>query len=326
MSLRYFEWQFHVSLGSLFELTDKTHCHMISSESPETPAATAQPVPLIIFGEVLFDCFSSGQEVLGGAPFNVAWGLRGLGHPPSFLSAVGRDAKGRDILEKMKAWGMADAGLQLSERATGEVRVTIESDEPQYEICQDRAWDFVEDKGWSATELIYHGSLALRSRQTRQTFEAIVQRSSAKRFFDINLRPPYDDFALIKHWVQGVDWLKLNIDELGELVGEASIDFADAEPAIASLRSEYGVANVLLTGGRRGALISGAVGQAVCSPAPTPDPFVDTVGAGDAFSAYTIHGILRGLPVRQIVEEASHFAAKVCGLNGATSVDKSFYQ
>ncbi|TVP79136.1 MAG: carbohydrate kinase [Puniceicoccaceae bacterium] len=300
---------------------------MLSSESKKGSVFGTQTTPLVVFGEVLYDCFPGDERVLGGAPFNVAWGLKGFGHEPLLISAVGDDAAGASISQRMKHWGLLTEGLQKHQAyATGEVQVTIEADEPSYEICEGRAWDFIADHGWAATGLIYHGSLALRSETSRRCFENIVARSEAKRFFDINLRPPYDSMDLIQHWVRGVDWLKLNIDELGALVGDRSIEFENSLSAIETLRAEYQVPNVLLTGGRRGARIVGEVGQAVCSPAPEPQPFVDTVGAGDAFSAYTIHGILRGLPVETIIEQASRFAAKVCGLQGATTNEQTFYQ
>ena len=48
----------------------------------------AQP---LVFGEVLWDCFPDGQQVLGGAPFNVAWHLHAFGISPLFVSRVGQD-------------------------------------------------------------------------------------------------------------------------------------------------------------------------------------------------------------------------------------------
>jgi len=283
--------------------------------------------PVVVFGEVLFDCFPDGKRVLGGAPFNVAWGLRGFGQAPVFLSAVGEDADGQSIRQKMTDWGMSTEGLQVDvDNATGVVEVTIADDEPSYDICENRAWDFIEDDGWAATEMIYHGLLALRSEDSRTTFEALVARSTAQRFFDINLRPPYDSMELVKKWIYGVDWLKLNIDELGSVLGHDSVDFAESVAPVEALRSKYGVRNVLLTGGSRGARIIGEVGQVACIPAPSPDAFVDAVGAGDSFSAYVLHGLLAGEPVDQMVHNASRFAAKVCGMQGATTNDNKFYQ
>lgn len=283
--------------------------------------------PLVVFGEVLFDFFSEDERVLGGAPFNVAWGLRGLGHAPIFISAVGADSDGRVIREKMTNWQMSTDGLQTDpEHATGVVQVTIKDNEPSYEISEDRAWDTIEDEGWAATGMIYHGALALRSERSRTTFEALIERSTAKRFFDVNLRPPYDSMNLIKRWMRGVDWLKLNIDELSSLRNEQKIDFNDSVGEVEALREEYGIRNVLLTAGKRGARIIGEVGQVACAPATTANPFVDTVGAGDSFSAYTIHGLLSGIPIENIVNDASQFAAKVCSMKGATTTDITFYQ
>jgi len=300
---------------------------MLFSESLEGIETKSKSTSVLVYGEVLFDSFPDGKRVLGGAPFNVAWGLQGLGQSPVLVSAVGADEDGLSIREKMAGWSMSTEGLQTDlDHATGVVEVTIENDEPSYEICEDRAWDFIQDEGWSATGLIYHGSLALRSERSRATFEALVERSSAQRFFDINLRPPYDSMDLVKQWVRGVGWLKLNIDELESLLGGVTIDFEDSVDAVEKLRAEYDVHNVLLTGGSRGARIIGEVGEVACIPAPTPDPFVDTVGAGDSFSAYVLAGLLAGAPVDQIVNKASHFAAKVCGMQGATTTNGNFYR
>lgn len=282
---------------------------------------------LLVFGEVLYDCFPNGKRVLGGAPFNVAWALKGLGEDPYFISAVGDDQSGRQIREKALAWGLDCEGMQTcAELSTGEVRVTIQDDEPAYEICEPRAWDAIRDENLRSGGFIYHGSLALRSSGNTEILKAILQRSSAKRFFDVNLRAPYYDIETLREWVQGTHWLKLNIDEMAMLMGEESIQIHQSQAYLERLCEQFSVENVLLTGGAAGALIHGAYGFAAYMPAPAPVRLIDTVGAGDAFAAYTIHGVLSGLAVEQIVEQASSFASKVCGMQGATSMDAAFYQ
>jgi len=52
---------------------------------------------------------------------------------------------------------------------------------------------------------------------------------------------------------------------------------------------------------------------------------VDTVGAGDAFSAVTIAGILRNWPIQRILDQALAFAAQICRQRGATSRDTAIY-
>ncbi len=286
----------------------------------------ASSVDVVVYGEVLYDCFPGGRRVLGGAPFNVAWGLKGFGHDPLFLSAVGDDAGGQHIRAKMLEWGLSTQGLQTSaEYATGEVYITIEGDEPSYEICSPRAWDVIDDAGYVAEKLIYHGLLALRHEHSKRSLESLIRRSPAQRFFDINLRPPNYCLEALKEWLVGADWLKLNIDELSVVLGTDAISFKDSEAYVRKLMDEFKVANVLLTGGCEGARILGQYGDALCTPAPHPGRMVDTVGAGDSFSAFTIHGILSGLPAATIVEQASRFAAKVCSMQGATASTKEFY-
>lgn len=283
-------------------------------------------VALVVFGEVLYDVFPDRRRILGGAPFNVAWALQGFGEAPYFVSGIGEDAEGRGIRERMEGFGMATAGLRsVAGKRTGEVEVRIEDNEPSYLICGDRAWDCVKDEGIVAEGLLYHGLLAARSARSRATLQALIERSPGQRFMDINLRPPHVDRELLEGLMRGVDWLKLNIDELAWLLGRRALAFEDCRSAVGELRDTYAVKTVLLTAGAEGALIQGAYGEAMCHPAPVADPFTDTVGAGDAFAAATIRGILRREAPETLLGEASTFAAKVCGLRGATSVDPSFY-
>jgi fructokinase len=64
---------------------------------------TTQKRP-VIFGEVLFDCFPDGSQVLGGAPFNVAWHLQAFGAAPLLISRIGEDTLGQSIATAMQKW------------------------------------------------------------------------------------------------------------------------------------------------------------------------------------------------------------------------------
>jgi fructokinase len=297
------------------------------SDVPEV-VGEVRPVPVLVFGEVLFDCFPGGRRVLGGAPFNVAWGLKGFGRDPVLVSAVGEDADGGTVREKMAAWGLRTDGLQTDpDHATGKVQVEFNNSEPSYDICMPRAWDFIRDDGHAAARVLCHGLLALRSETSRRALEAIRARSpEAIRFFDINLRPPHDSRDRLREWMRGADWLKLNIDELTAVTGAGRVRFAESAGHIDRLREELGIRNVLVTAGAEGLRIRGEYGDAVCSPAPPLETLADTVGAGDSISAVAIDGILRGAPAREIVEAAGRFASRICGLHGAITEDKEFYR
>lgn len=293
-----------------------------------TAARDIREAPVLVFGEVLLDCFPDGRRVLGGAPFNVAWGLKGFGRDPLLVSATGADADGRAVREKMTAWGLRTDGLQTDRKhATGTVQVEFAGGEPHYDICMPRAWDFIGDDGFAAGKVLCHGLLALRSETSRRTLEAIRERSpEAIRFFDINLRPPHDSRDLLRDWMQGADWLKLNLEELAAVTGKTGLSLARCGELLDRLRADHGIGNVLLTAGAEGLMIRGGYGEAVCSPAPRVERLADTVGAGDSISAVAIDGLLRGAPAREIAEKAGRFASRICGLRGAGTEDKEFYR
>ena len=288
----------------------------------------ARSVGVLVYGEVLWDGFPDGRRVLGGAPFNVAWGLKGFGQDPLLVSAVGADEDGERIRAARAEWGLRTEGEQTDrEHATGEVDIGFQDGEPVYDICRPRAWDFMGDEGWRSTGMLYHGLLALRSGTSRRTLEKIRERSGgARRFFDINLRPPHDPREWLNEWMKGADWLKLNLGELAAVLGEGPVAFGRHGEALERLRARYGIRNVLLTAGGEGLAIQGEDGEAECAPAPVPEKMVDTVGAGDSVSAVVMDGILRGWTAREMVERAGRFAARVCGRQGATAGEKEFYR
>ncbi len=285
----------------------------------------------LIFGEVLFDHFPDGSQVLGGAPFNVAWNLKGLGFEPRFVSAVGADAEGQRVREKMVRWEMDLEGLQVTDTLpTGNVNVALKAGQPTFDIVADRAYDRIGlptfPMGEGDFSLLYYGSLAYRAETTRRTLDALIGHSDLRRFVDLNLRPPWFQTSWLKRLLDGATWLKLNLDELGTLVeGRPSGDLEIVRAATAVIH-RYELEFVFVTLGDQGALGVSARGETCLVRSPEPTPFVDAVGAGDAFSAALIAGILVGKSLESMMHRAAQFAARVCSIQGATSEDQSIYR
>jgi len=278
----------------------------------------------VIFGEVLFDRFPDGSVVLGGAPFNVAWHLQAFGQNPLFVSGVGDDSLGRRIRDTMTTWGMDSVGLQQdADHPTGTVEVTFQAGEPSYDIVDNRAYDFVAADGLPPigdAALLYHGSLALRGDVTRAAFRALLTRSAAPRFFDVNLRPPWWTREAVLDLIRGAAWVKLNAEELGLLDpgGEPSSEAGEA------LRERYGLRAVVLTRGAEGAELLSA-GTALRKPPELLESVVDTVGAGDGFTSIVLMGLLQNWPPATTLERAQDFASAIVGVRGATVQDPEFY-
>jgi fructokinase len=276
-----------------------------------------------IFGEVLFDLFPDGRRVLGGAPFNVAWNLAALGADPLLISRVGTDADGSSVRNAMRISGLDDSGLQNGPgENTGQVRVTIEDNEPAYEIVHPVAWDAIaEPDPLPRCGLLYHGSLALRSERSRRTLESLRAAGPGTVFVDVNLRDPWWDHDAVTQLLDGAHWAKFNEHEL-DLLAPAG---EDPETRARATIERYGLKALLLTAGERGASLFTSYGARLATRPPERTEVVDTVGAGDAFAAVMILGILRGWPLQDSLDRAQALASALVGQRGATVHDPAFY-
>lgn len=292
----------------------------------------SDPETCLLFGEVLFDHFPDGRQTLGGAPFNVAWHLEALGARPVLLSRIGNDREGDRVLRAMEDWGLSTAGIQRDpENPTGRVRVALDGDDPTFHIEPEQAWDFVDPyqaarvADSSGTELVYHGTLATRlptsSRALDRTLEAVPE---AAVFVDLNLRPPWWDRDGLLERLRDADVCKLNAEELRriqETDGEEELSRQTAQ-----FRGEHDLERVWLTRGDQGALTVGEEGRVMSSSAPRVEEMEDSVGAGDAFAAVTLLGILQGWEPERTLGRAVSFAAELCRHRGATPESPDLYR
>jgi fructokinase len=282
--------------------------------------------PPLVFGEALFDCFPDGVEVLGGAPFNVAWHLAAFGLAPVFVSRVGEDLLGERITDAMRERGMPMLGLQHDPtHPTGTVQVSLSGGEPSYEIVEDRAYDNIaaaELPALPERPLLYHGSLALRNPVSADALSALRERLQPAVFVDVNLRDPWWRKEQLSDLLEKATWVKLNADEL-ELLAPAG---DDVEARARALRERYSLETVFATLGARGAFALTA-DEAVSRVSPAGDiKVVDAVGAGDGFASVLILGLMQRWPIQQTLDRAQSFASAIVGQRGATVSSDAFYR
>ncbi|WP_145263531.1 PfkB family carbohydrate kinase [Calycomorphotria hydatis] len=289
-----------------------------------------QPNQPAIFGEVLFDRFDDGRSVLGGAPFNVAWNLQGFGATPLFVSAVGQDELGETIGQTMAEWNMSLNGLQTHpSRPTGVVEVSVSDGEPSYEIVDHQAYDAIEaDKLPQASNcpMLYHGSLALRHDQSLNALKSLKQQCDAPVYVDINIREPWFDPTMLDDLLRGASWVKLNEKELAGMMDLPCEKEVEIAAAATKFQEKYHCGGLWITRGGSGACCFDAHQELTTCSAPPVEKMVDTVGAGDAFASVTIYGLLNQWPKERILNAAVQFAARICGIRGATTTDSAFYQ
>ncbi len=286
----------------------------------------------IVFGEALYDVFDGESEVLGGAPFNVAWHLQGFGREPRFVGARGDDERGRRIDSTMDEWGMDTVGLQVDPgHGTGVVHARVDGHDVEYDIVEDVAYDHVDAEAALAAvdELepacLVHGTLALRADESRRAFRRIRESTSVPVFCDVNLRPPHTPLERAREAVEHATWVKLNADELNQLAGTTARDRGALLAAAERLLRDNDLQRLVVTLGADGALAVDATAGAASVEGATVENFVDPVGAGDAFASVTLIGLLDDWPVEVALRRANEFAAVVCERQGATLPDRADY-
>jgi fructokinase len=279
-----------------------------------------------IFGEVLFDQFPDGQQVLGGAPFNVAWHTQAFGLAPCFISRVGNDVAAEKIRQAMQTWGMAIDTLQTDVNyPTGIVQITFNEGEPSYDILPNQAYDFIADESLDLAnqyDIIYQGTLAMRHATSAHALEVLKARHQGKVFVDVNLREPWWQTERVAQVLEQAHWVKLNQQELEKLQPSP----ADLKVAMAVFLARYHLEVLIVTRGERGAIAINQSGETV-EVAPTVQlAVVDTVGAGDAFAAVLLLGLQRGWSLQVTMERARDFASALVTQRGAIVQDVGFYQ
>jgi len=277
---------------------------------------------IVGLGEILWDLLPDGKA-LGGATANVAVHAAALGARGVAASCVGDDDLGREILSCAD-----DAGLDRQYIAvdpshpTGTVTVDLDSaGKPTFTIHEDVAWDAIPFSGALAAlaaqaDGVCFGSIAQRSEVSRQTIARfLAEAAGALRVFDINLRQHFYSGEIIEQSLQNADVFKLNDEELPVVVDLLSLA-DDPSVALTELVERFDLRLVALTLGERGSVLMTPT-QESSRPAPKVD-VVDSVGAGDAFTAAVTVGLLAGWELSAIHERAEQVAGYVCTQAGAT--------
>lgn len=249
---------------------------------------------ILCIGEVLWDSLPSGLY-LGGAPLNVCYHLNQFHINAEIASKVGKDRLGVEAVRRIKSVGIPTELIQYdSDAETGFVGVKLTKDgDPTYDILEPVAWDsislskkldHVAQQSWG----IVFGSLAQRSEVSRSTIQKLCQKD-ATLIFDMNLRKPFISKEVISKSLQHADIVKMNEDELNYLVDWFSLS-GGPKNAVQELDKRFKFSTVCITKGANGSIMlhNGKWYQHNGFPVKAKD----VVGAGDAFLASFINGLI----------------------------------
>ena len=283
----------------------------------------ANPTPIVVgIGEILWDLLPDGRQ-MGGAPANFAFHARALGAASGIVSAIGDDRSGREILAELGLRGLDPSGIATVRSApTGTVTVALDAGGiPHYTIHEGVAWDVIP---WTAAlggiaaraDAVCFGTLAQRSPVSRATIGSFLDatRPDCLRVLDLNLRQSYFSRELVLGLLERATVLKLNDDELAAVAGMLSLPGPETR-VLAALLQAYPLTMIALTKGPSGSRLFG-LGVDLSHPG-YPAETEDTVGAGDAFTATLVAGLLKEKSWEEIGERANRIAGYVCSQKGA---------
>jgi fructokinase len=279
---------------------------------------------VLCVGEVLWDALPEGL-FLGGAPFNVACHLRATGASVSMVSRIGADRLGDEVMRRAARYGVGTDLIQVDDvLPTGFVRVNVDdAGNPAYEICSPAAWDAIEPSeallGRAArARAIVFGTLAQRAETSRRTIQRLWD-TKALMVFDVNLRPPFEDVHIVERSLRRADVVKLSEDELTRLASWFELG-GTTRDAMRVLAESFGCSVVCVTRGSRGAVL---LHDGAWTEHEGYDVEVrDTVGAGDAFLAVLLAGLLNGTSDEALLQHANLMGAYVVTQFGAVPADQ----
>jgi fructokinase len=287
---------------------------------------------IAVCGEAIVDLIPSGPTTYemtpGGSPANTAVAIARLGVPVTMLARLSGDDAGRLLRDHLTRNGVDLSRAVAATEATGLAVVTRD---PEGSATYRFLLEGAPDWQWTDAELapladevvaLHTGSIALA---TSPGIERFLERSrdSCTLSIDPNLRPSTLEQTrlALPRWLQLADIVKASTDDIALLhPGRRPVDVLERW-------GELGPAVVVVTAGADGAYASVA-GQVLHAPA-APVRVVDTIGAGDTFSAGLLVGLHRaGLlggrltaltpdELRPALDLALRAAARTCARPGA---------
>jgi fructokinase len=279
---------------------------------------------VVAFGEVLWDILPLAM-VLGGAPFNFTYRINALGNTGLMISRLGKDALGEKAFRKIQSLGMPTDLIEWDDNfPTGTVEVSFDAyHNPDYVIIPQVAYDQIGvDENLlnrvSMADCICFGTLSQRSKKSATSLRIILEAAQqAVKFLDINLRKACYSLESITFSLRNSDILKLNqaeSEQVAEMLGYGRLTIPDF---CARMIENWQLRYCIVTLAEKGAFVRSADGESEYEPGYAVS-LVDSLGAGDAFSAGFVHQILQGKSTLEACFFGNKLGAQVAMQKGAT--------
>ncbi|MDP8959617.1 MAG: carbohydrate kinase [Actinomycetota bacterium] len=290
----------------------------------------------LALGEALVDMIEAdcrGEPVYrpapGGSPFNVAIGLARLGVPVEFVGSFGSDPLGARLRAYLADHGVRLTGSPVVDVPTSLAVTTFEGPDPRFTFYGSPHSfglldpERLDDALVAGARAVHCGSISLLEEPVYRAALRAFSLEGPIRTIDPNVRPSLvADFEAYRRSLEALfaraDVVKLSADDAQALYSE------EGEGVLRRIRA-LGDPQVVLTLASRGCLA--LIGEELIEVPGRPVEAVDTTGAGDAFVAAVIAGLMEddAPPTADRWERILEFAVAVsaltcCAPGGATAI------
>lgn len=274
---------------------------------------------VVAIGEILWDVFPEGKKA-GGSSMNVALNLHKQGINSQFISAIGDDENGKELLTFLSSNQFPTHFIQTNNLPTSTVEVQLDAQhQATYTIVAPVAWDAIRltDENIAAVknaDAFVYCSLTCRNENSRNTILSLLKEAKLK-VFDINLRPPFYTIETLKVLLSVAGILKVNEHELLYLKNELGLTGNTDEQLLKQLSNTFNINMICLTVGEKGAYVLHE--NKLYHHKGYQVEVADTVGAGDSFLATFIASYLKGYPIDTVLDRACKVGSFVASQAGA---------
>ena len=250
------------------------------------------------------------QQLPGGQVSSAMVGTQRLGLRASYIGKVGDDDEGRLLIDSLLAEGVECAGVMIAPGGrTQSAVIIIEQSSGERTIL----WHHDEATRIAPNELQRDAIMRARvlhldGYDTQAAIQAARWAREAGMVVTMDLDTVYEG---LDELLPLVDCLIMSRELASELSG-----VTDEWVALKQVRERFGCYLIAMTQGARGALAY-VEDQFIASPAFRPLVCRDTTGAGDAFRAGFIYGLVKRLSIEETLRTANAVAALKCRALGA---------
>lgn len=269
----------------------------------------------LAFGEVLWDIFENDKHI-GGAPLNFCAHFKKCGGESWILTAVGNDQLGKETVCEIEKLGVDTSLVSTVPYQTGKCLVTLnEQCIPFYDLLSDVAYDYIQRPSITSGffDILYFGTLALRSENNLKVLKEIVLNNTFKEVFvDLNIRSPFYSEQNVKFAFENATILKVSDEELPTVMDVLKSPMFSLEDSAKMLYEAFpNLKMIIITQGGEGSLVFDCESNEFYKAKANDVKVVSTVGAGDSFSASFLAVFLKSGDIQKALEFATEISGYV---------------